>query len=97
MELTSQLPDRSISARTTLDQPRLRALPGVLDVATEAGRARLTSTEPEAAVRALLDADPNLSDLRVEAASLEEAVVSLTSDTEAVGRPGADSTQKVPA
>jgi ABC-2 type transport system ATP-binding protein len=97
MELTSQLPDRSISARTTLDEPRLQSLPGVIDVATDAGRARLTSTEPEAAVRALLDADPHLSDLRVEAASLEEAVLSLTSDTDAIGHPGADSTQKVPA
>lgn len=97
IELTSRLPDRSISARTTLDEPHLHKLPGVVDVTVDAGRARLTSTAPEAAVRTLLDADPYLTDLRVEAASLEEAVVSITAGTTTGGVSGAGATEEVPA
>ena len=56
----------------------------------------MTSTEAEAAVRLLLDADPHLSDLRVEAASLEEAVVTITSHstTAGAGIPGAGITEE---
>jgi ABC-2 type transport system ATP-binding protein len=80
IELTSRLPDRSISARTTLASDRLRTMPGVISVSIDAGRARLTTAQPENTVRALLDADPHLTELRVEAASLEEAVMSLTTE-----------------
>lgn len=78
-DLTSRLPDRSITARTTLDDRFLRSLPGVIGLTRDAGRVRVTTSRPESAVHALLDADPALSDLRVEGASLEEAVVALTS------------------
>lgn len=81
IELTSQLPDRSVSARTALDTAFLRSLPGVIRVSHEAGRAHLATSQPEAVVRALLDADSGLHDLRVEAASLEDAVMSITSAT----------------
>ncbi len=79
-ELTSRLADRTILARTALDGDALRALPGIVDITYEAGRLRATSRQAEATVRALLDADPTVSDLRVEGASLEEAVVSLTAN-----------------
>jgi ABC-2 type transport system ATP-binding protein len=95
IELTSRLPDRSISARTTLDGTALRSLPGVISVAVDGGRTRVTSTRAEAAVRALLDADPHLSDLRVEAASLEEAVLSVTSGGAAEPPPAAGITHEV--
>src|SRR5690606_13750218 len=84
VELTSRLPTRSISAQTSLDADRLHALPGVVTVWHLTGRAHLTTTAPEAAVRAMLDADPGLHDLRVEAASLEEAVMALTTTSETV-------------
>jgi ABC-2 type transport system ATP-binding protein len=50
----------------------------VLDLTVADGRMRATSASPEATVRALLAADPTLSDLRVEGATLEEAIVSMT-------------------
>jgi hypothetical protein len=39
---------------------------------------RAVSARPEATVRALLAADPTLDDLRIEGASLEQAIVSMT-------------------
>ena len=96
VELTSRLPDRSVSARTRLPVTALQALPGVVSAAIADGRARITSSRPEDAVRALLDADADLTDLRVEAASLEDAVIDLISDSD---RPPAATsrTQEVPA
>jgi len=77
-DLTAQLPDRTVTARTALRDSELRALPDVLDIAVNDGRMRAVSARPEATVRALLAADPTLDDLRVEGASLEQAIVSMT-------------------
>jgi ABC-2 type transport system ATP-binding protein len=77
-DLTAQLPDRTVTARTALRESELRALPDVLDVTVADGRMRAASASPEATVRALLAADPTLDDLRVEGASLEQAIVSMT-------------------
>jgi ABC-2 type transport system ATP-binding protein len=77
-DLTAQLPDRTVTARTSLRDGELRALPGVVDVALVDGRMRATSAGAEATVRALLAADPTLSDLRVEGATLEQAIVAMT-------------------
>jgi ABC-2 type transport system ATP-binding protein len=77
-DLTAQLPDRTVTARTALRNRNLRALPGVLDVAVTDGRMRIASARPEATVRALLAADPTLDDLRVEGATLEQAIMSMT-------------------
>ena len=76
-DLTARLPDRTVTARTALRDGELRALPDVLDVTVSDGRMRATSASPEATVRALLAADPTLSDLRVEGATLEQAIVSM--------------------
>jgi ABC-2 type transport system ATP-binding protein len=54
----------------------------VLDVTVADGRMRAVSARPEATVRALLAADPTLADLRVEGASLEQAIVSMTAAQE---------------
>jgi ABC-2 type transport system ATP-binding protein len=77
-DLTAQMPDRTITARTALRESQVRVLPGLLDVTVADGRLRATSARPEATVRALLAADPTLHDLRVEGASLEQAIVSMT-------------------
>ena len=77
-DLTAQLPDRTVTARTALRDSELRALPGVLDVTVADGRIRATSARAEATVQALLAADPTLSDLRVEGATLEQAIVAMT-------------------
>lgn len=76
--LTAQLPDRTVTARTALRDHELRALPGVLDVAVVDGRMSAASATTEATVHALLAADPTLSDLRVEGATLEQAIVAIT-------------------
>jgi ABC-2 type transport system ATP-binding protein len=77
-DLTAQLADRTVTARTALRDSELRALPDLLDVTVADGRMRAVSARPEATVRALLAADPTLDDLRVEGASLEQAIVSMT-------------------
>ncbi|HSK97530.1 MAG TPA: ABC transporter ATP-binding protein [Euzebyales bacterium] len=77
-DLTAQLPDRTVTARTALRDTEVRALPGVLDGAVVEGRMRAASADAETTVRALLAADPTLSDLRVEGATLEQAIVAMT-------------------
>jgi ABC-2 type transport system ATP-binding protein len=77
-DLTAQLPDRTVTARTALRESELRALPDVLDVTVADGRMRAASARAEATVQALLAADPTLSDLRVEGATLEQAIVAMT-------------------
>jgi ABC-2 type transport system ATP-binding protein len=77
VDLTARLPDRTVTARTALRDSELRALPDVLHVTVADGRMRAASTSPEATVRALLAADPTLDDLRVEGATLEQAIVSM--------------------
>jgi ABC-2 type transport system ATP-binding protein len=76
-DLTAQLPDRTVTARTALRGSELRALPAVLEVTVADGRMRATSARPEATVRALLAADPTLEELRVEGATLEQAIVAM--------------------
>ncbi|CAN5857384.1 ABC transporter ATP-binding protein [soil metagenome] len=76
--LVARLPERTVIARTNLDAQRLRALPGVVSVDTGSELVRLGTRAPEALLRVLLAEDPDLSDLRVEGARLEEAVMSLT-------------------
>jgi ABC-2 type transport system ATP-binding protein len=86
--LTSRLADRTVTARTGLLHDDLHALPAVADLTMlEPGLVRLVTTSPEATVRTLLAADPAVTDLLVEGASLEQAIVSLT----------ATGTQEVPA
>ena len=77
-DLTAQLPDRTVTARTALRDSELWALPDVLDVTVADGRMRVASARAEATVQALLAADPMLSDLRVEGATLEQAIVAMT-------------------
>lgn len=86
--LTGRLAGRTITARTGLRRDGLHRLPAVADLAVlDDGLIRATSTRPEATLRALLDADPTATDLLVEGATLEQAIVSLT----------ATSTEEVPA
>jgi len=76
--LAARIADRTVTARTTLDAPRLEGLPGAVAVRVGAGRAHITTRTPEALLRVLLAQDPHLSELTVEGAGLEEAAASLT-------------------
>jgi ABC-2 type transport system ATP-binding protein len=76
--LVARLPDRTVIARTSLDRDELADLPGAVSVELAGGRAHIATRAPEELLRVLLAADPDLSDLRVEGARLEDAVAGLT-------------------
>ncbi|MFJ9119053.1 ABC transporter ATP-binding protein [Streptomyces sp. NPDC102394] len=81
-ELVSRLPDRTVTARTGMDQAELERLPDVLSVRHEHDLVKIQTRSPEDLLRVLLDRDPALSELRVQDAGLEEAVVALTAGEE---------------
>ncbi|MEU9127571.1 ABC transporter ATP-binding protein [Kitasatospora sp. NPDC048540] len=91
-ELVTRLPDRTVTVRTGLDRSELEQLPGVLSVTPEHELSRIQTRSPEDLLRVLLDRDPHLSDLRVQDAGLEEAVLALTDradeGTDATGTDG---------
>lgn len=62
------------------DEPRLAALPGVLDVRREGRRTVLLAADADAVVRGLVHADVPFRDLEVRGASLEEAFLALTTE-----------------
>jgi ABC-2 type transport system ATP-binding protein len=81
-ELVSRLPDRTVTVKTGLGRDELEAMPGVLSVTQDHDLIKIQTRSPEDLLRVLLDRDPALSDLRVEDAGLEEAVVALTDGAE---------------
>src|SRR5699024_9160369 len=82
--LTSRIPDRTVSARTRLGTAELRQLPAAVSVGSDGEHVRIGTREPERLLRTLLERDKQLTDLRVDGAGLEEAVVGLTEPTTAV-------------
>ncbi len=76
--LAARLPNRLVSARTRVRPAAIRAVPGTLEVVQLDSLVQVSTTRPEALVRELLAADPDLSDLRIEGASLEQAVLAIT-------------------
>ncbi|WP_214401697.1 ABC transporter ATP-binding protein [Pseudonocardia lacus] len=60
----------------------LGALPGVADVRVDGDRVRLTCTDSDAALRALLHVHPTAHDIEVTAHGLEDAFVALTASEE---------------
>jgi ABC-2 type transport system ATP-binding protein len=77
-DLTALLPDRTVSARTSLRVDEVAALPAAVTVVADGARLRVSSTAPEELLRHWLAADPWLADLRVEGAGLEQALMTLT-------------------
>ncbi len=77
--LVARLPDRVVSARTGYAPADAITIDGTVAVRQDAdGRLVVTTTQPETLVRALLAADPELDDLRIESAGLEQAVLALS-------------------
>ncbi|PSJ37932.1 ABC transporter ATP-binding protein [Allosphingosinicella deserti] len=68
----------TIRCRTMLPDPALAALPGVRSVRRSGGAATLLVADGAVAARALLGADPSVSDLTISAASLEDALGDLS-------------------
>lgn len=68
-----------IRCRTQIQAAALSALPCVSRAEQSGGEVRLLSSNPVATTKALLDRFDDCTDLRIEAASLEDALSSLTS------------------
>jgi ABC-2 type transport system ATP-binding protein len=79
--LRSRVAGRTVRFDTTAADPaRLGALPGVTQVDVRGDAVRLTTTDADATVRALVATDIQIRDLEVTGADLEEAFIALTSD-----------------
>ena len=83
-EVKSRVRGRTIRCTTQVDPDEIAGWNGVEKVTRQneddsEGRVEIVATEAEHVVRRLLTADPSLSDLEVQRASLEEALMALTS------------------
>jgi ABC-2 type transport system ATP-binding protein len=79
-EVKAGVSGRTISFTAAPDR-FLDGLPAVTDVARHGDTVTLTTTDPEATLRVLLDEGGGLPGLEVRGASLEQAVLSLTAGT----------------
>ncbi|HVT18704.1 MAG TPA: ABC transporter ATP-binding protein [Thermoanaerobaculia bacterium] len=77
-EIKSRVSGRKIRCRTRLSAADLATIPGVRTVRVSGAEVELFAPEAERAVRELLARDPELSDLEVKGADLEEAFLALT-------------------
>jgi ABC-2 type transport system ATP-binding protein len=77
-EIKQRTAGKRVRCRTGLDLEALRSLPGVQVARRDQARAELLTSRPEDAVRALMARDPDLSDLEVTGAGLEDAFLTLT-------------------
>ncbi|WP_153189744.1 ABC transporter ATP-binding protein [Stenotrophomonas sp. MYb238] len=78
--LRARVETRRIRCVSALDADAVAAWPGVRLAQREGARLDISSDQAEAVVRRLLDADPVLSGLEVQAAGLDEAFGDLTRD-----------------
>jgi ABC-2 type transport system ATP-binding protein len=79
-ELKRTLPNRFVTANTSIEPGRLLELPGVVSAQRTATGTQVVATLAEDLVRAMLDLDPELSDLTISTATLEEALIALTTE-----------------
>jgi ABC-2 type transport system ATP-binding protein len=79
-EVAALVGQRRLRCRSRMDVAVVRAWPEVAEAESHLGRLTLTTTAPEAVLRRLLAADPDVSEIEVSGASLEDALVALTHD-----------------
>lgn len=81
---------RAISCKTILTVERLRRLEAVVSVSANGHRTLIATSAPEATIRELMALDPELTDLELTTAALEDAFVLLTARGECavVAAPG---------
>ena len=77
-EIKSQAAAQRIRCLSNLDPEVVAGWPQVRTVRHDQTRLEILTSEPEAVVRRLLDLDPDLSELEVTGAGLEEAFLDLT-------------------
>lgn len=78
-EVKSRVRGSTVRCSTSLAESEIAGWEGVEKVTAQNGGLELIATEPENVVRRLLAADASLRDLEVQRASLEEALMALTS------------------
>lgn len=83
-DLQRILPGRRITARTGISVETIRTADGVVNAVAQGDRVVITAIEAEPVVRLLLELDENVSDLVVEAPSLDEVLFELTGPREEV-------------
>jgi ABC-2 type transport system ATP-binding protein len=69
---------RHVRCRTSLSDAAILVLPGVTHVVREGAMTAIASSDPDATIRALVNADPTAASIEVEQASLERAFLALT-------------------
>ena len=82
-EIKARVPGRRIRARASVSVAQAQLWPGVARASREGPWLELLVGAAEPALRALLDQDPSAAEVTVTEPSLEEAFLTLTSDTEA--------------
>jgi ABC-2 type transport system ATP-binding protein len=88
-EIKAMVGTRTIRATLpAADTGELSALPGVTTAERHGEVVILTCADSDAAIRALLASHPNLRDIEITAAGLEQAFLALTADAPAESRPG---------
>ena len=71
---------RRVRCVSALDVETVRQWPGVIEAQRDTRHLRVTTSDAEAVVRRLFEADPGLSQLEVEQATLADAFTELTKD-----------------
>ena len=82
-EIKSHVADRRIRCITGVGRDEIAALPGVVRVAASGQHLEILTARPEDVLRTLLALDPDLRDLQVTGAGLEDAFLTLVGDGEA--------------
>ena len=79
-EIKSRAADRRVRCITSVDRDEVAALPGVARVEVNGQHLEVLTTQPEELLRTLLALDPDLRDLHVTGARLEDAFLTLVRD-----------------
>ena len=81
-EIKSRAADRSVRCITSVDSGEVAALPAVARVEMSGQHLEILTSRPEDLLRTLLDLDPDLRDLHVSGAGLEDAFLTLVRDVD---------------
>lgn len=79
-EMRALVTRKLIRCASALDVEHIKRWPGVVDAVRETRLVQVTTSDADAVVRRLLEADPSLSHLEVQQASLAEAFIELTQE-----------------
>jgi ABC-2 type transport system ATP-binding protein len=79
-DIKRSVAQRRIRCVTVLNDGQIANLPGVMRIERSVERVDIVAAEPEVVLRRMFELDPDLHDLEVTGARLEEAFLSLTQD-----------------